>query len=568
MHGDYLPVAFIGSGVSVNYQDWYAFIEEIAELGGNEAGLNAIRAQAGNTLDLESLLMIADDALDDIDTPSLIDFLRNKFAATARLPSVFNAIVRAPFAFYITTNYDSNIEEAYQNNRGRPLRVVLPDRIEDALIAMRDDEPFILKIHGCARSGSSCVIGHEDYRNTIYNNRHLRYVLAAILATRPIVFVGYGHRDPHITRYLDYERSILPRPAMQRFAFMRRDDKNLAIGSYLRRLNIARIELDKWGDIEDVLDQCTFLRMRDRYQRGRREFFTDFLSFVNKARVECTWGALMYAYASSDLGHADDIKKILDTIEENAILRTYIESTPSINLAFRIVAGQMFKRAHDPAAAAVQFEKAEFLAGDNDRILIPLRALGLRYAGIFYLRPSISNAEEFRDVSRSRSLFNQALYLLGEEFPEERLDVEKWEAHWIGDVGEREAAIERLLDIAARADTMGYRKNAAWCRYGAAEQALLFGGITDPVKIKELYLPQIEHARADFEELQHPRGLGMVHYLRALAMSRLPDSENSRVVTAIHSHLTSAMAMAAISGDARLRARCSQLSESVPAAGE
>ena len=255
MHGDYLPVAFIGSGVSVNCPDWYLFIKKIAELARNNQALQAING-GNHHLDLETLLMIADDSIENINRSTLFDYLNTTFVDKDEVPSVFHAIVRAPFAFYITTNYDNNIERAYKESRGQHLRVVLPDNIEEALVALRDDEPFVLKIHGCARKGASCVIGREHYRNTIYNNRHVRYVLAAILATRPIVFLGYGQRDPHVTRYFDYERSILPHAVMQRFAFVQRNNTNVVMESYLRRLNVSCIEMDKWDDLKNILEQC------------------------------------------------------------------------------------------------------------------------------------------------------------------------------------------------------------------------------------------------------------------------------------------------------------------------
>jgi len=552
MLGDYLPVAFVGSGLSSNYMDWFSFLESLAQKADDKKGIEMLKGRGRKFLDLDSLLLIADESLPKLPKNDPEDFMRETFlpGVNKQIPSVYNAIVNAPFEFYLTTNYDTNIEDAYKANRGKELEVVLTPEIHKVLRHIREREPFVLKIHGCARRGGRFVIGNEDYHDIIYRNPHVRYVLMSIFATRPIVFMGYGYRDPHISRYLEYERSVLPPGGMRRFTFVKKNELPYYIETRLRRMNVTTVPLDEWTQIESILHQIAFVRVYDHYQRSRIEFRREYDDFINNARKETAWGALMYSYASSDMGLADDVRKVWEIVEKNSIAREYIEENPALNLVYRIIVGQMLKRKKLKEAAAREFKLAAQLARQESIAIRTLRSIAFRYSGIFWLGEG--------DFAKAEELFERADGVLENEFPFDALDVQKWKALLIGIQNRRKEASDLLTQTAIRAETIGYLKNAAWCRFDAIDQ-LQEGGLLKTRSAIEDAINQLGKPIELFRKLDHMRGLGEVYYLLAKLKSLKEDAKEIAVKEEIHQHLRSARAMADLSADKRLSDKSDEL---------
>ena len=559
MSKDILPVAFIGSGVSTNFGDWSIFLKNLVGFA-NSNSFSGEQLSIDDDTSLDIQLHIADDARRIIkgntnDDERFCSYMNSIYERNGKqlIPPVFESIIRAPFAFYITTNYDRNIEDAYFKNHGIPLKVFTPSVIGKALKHMYNEpqEPFLLKLHGSVESSTNdeFIVGHDDYRKIIYNNKHLRYVLASIFATRSIVFIGYGHRDPHITRYLEYELSVLPEISSRHFAFSKKQSSPdySPLRSYLNRLKIENIELTDWGQISTILDQCTFLRLRDHYQRGKQQYKKSYDDVITNANKDSVQGALMYVYISSELGHNEDIEELWNTLEKNLLLKNYINETPTYDLLLRIVAGQMFKRTCRYQQAENEFEKVQALALntlDNEIILNPLKALGLRYAGIFYYHTS-------QNIGKAIELFTKARDVLGEDFEEESFDIEKWQIIVSG-----EDVFKRLLDLASRSEKK-YKKNAAWCRYGAVEYIYENNPkLFDKTRLKEYYAI-LDTVLLTFEELQHTIGAGKTHWLYAEILYRKEtDTMNKEK---IQKHFIAAYAMASLCRDMRLIKKCNAL---------
>jgi hypothetical protein len=534
------PAAFVGSGLS-NYGSWEEFVLKMAKYAENEIGMKFLLS--GVNPDLETLLAIADESLRLTPSRDKKKFLENCLHPRSDSPTVYGALVRAPFAFYLTTNYDTNIEDAYREHWGTPLQVMTSDNVPRVLRALAEGTPFVFKIHGCIENGGNIVIGSKDYQRAVFGSPAVQSVLHAVFATHSIVFMGYGHRDPHISMYLGYQRQILPEGGPVHFTFVKKDD---ACGYdqkeyFVSRFGIECIQVDEWSDIEVILDQLSFLQLRDEYVVTRRKQAERFQEFI-KGKPEAAWGALLYAHASSDTGRAEDCFKLWEAVQENRSLRKKIESRASLHLVFCLVIGKILNRRELQPDAEQQFETVEYLARNAvDRDLIrPLRSLGLRHAGIFW---------HSRDPKRAELLLSEAEKILGTDFPEDLLDHKKWAAEFSRKMDPHGAATE-LLRIAGEADKMKYLECSAWCRYGAVK-ALKEGAISDlSITLEDVLMKAI----VAFEQLEHMRGLADGHFLLAQIWH-----DNGKRIGDVQSRLELARSMAVIAGYKKKIERCDEL---------
>jgi hypothetical protein len=564
----YRPVAFVGSGLSrPELPDWSGFIEKLAEEFPDNPAARALSASTGKDLSASELLGYADAILDSVERDrvrrdrKLRPFMERTFKITEprKPPAIFASLVRAPFSFYLTTNYDTNIEDAFRAYRGRSLPVVRLDDLDAALRYAAEGRPFVFKIHGCAKEGGPYVISSNDYQEIIYKREDVRFVLQAILALHPIVFLGYGQRDPHIQWYLEREKQLLAQE-IPRITFIQRSDPASTTGFDLaRQITIASgvspHEVKAWSEIQDLLDQFSFLQLRSRAAEVRRERLPFLKSFLREGKKEEAWDALLCASASSELGYIDESLQLWEMINSNKILREYLESVPSLSLIYHIVAGQTLKRLHMWDKATQEFAAVEKVAAPEDTLTRPLRALAFRYAGIFRSSQHFTSDRD-KALEQAKALFEKAQRILGSDFREESLDQEKWLAilaSEMEDDGHRKAA-ERLMNLAREADALQYPEGSAWCRYNHVEE-LRRGGIPlSPAETERL----LDEAISLFEKLEHLQGLAFAHHL--LAQQRFAR-EGGTPGTLKQAEL--AQAYAVITGAVGIRERAEELLEKI-----
>lgn len=208
------PVAFVGSGLSTNYPSWFQFVLRIAKKTNHAAaGLLEAAERMGSGADpsvasikdnIEALTAIADECLaverNNRADYAPADLVREVFSSprTAR-PRVFDSLVRAPFQFFITTNYDQNIEDAFKEVTGRDLPVVTAMRPGRVIELVHAGQPFVFKVHGCVKFDGPFVIGADDYTRMIRETSDVRMLLRSIFATHSIVFFPWlrTSRSPH-----------------------------------------------------------------------------------------------------------------------------------------------------------------------------------------------------------------------------------------------------------------------------------------------------------------------------------------------------------------------------------
>jgi len=194
-------VLFIGSGISrwSGLPSWTELIEELAafvEDAGESAELIRSEARRGD------LLQAASYGFDKLTKHQIGDFIRKACRqGTARPQEIHRKIVSLGPRCFITTNYDDLIEEglrAWRPERFYPKAVTNRHLTEMADIVHARATDFVFKPHGDAADSESIILTREQYRQLLSDGeRHAALEsLKMLLASRPIVYFGFGLRDP------------------------------------------------------------------------------------------------------------------------------------------------------------------------------------------------------------------------------------------------------------------------------------------------------------------------------------------------------------------------------------
>jgi hypothetical protein len=543
-------IAFIGSGLSTNYWSWSDFISNLCTYADYQDGVNFFKKLDKNSnVDIDSYLFIANNAKKELSETEIRSFIASQFSLSSSIPSVYNAIVQSPFKFYITTNYDTNIEDAYNLVHGKTLEVVLPSDAYRIFNFIRDNQPFVFKIHGCAKLGRDMIISYDDYLRIIYLNRKFRYILSSILAMNDVLYLGYGHQDPNINRYLEFEKMIFDEGGMKRYTFVKKDDFPFTLKSRLFSSGISFIKISNWDEIENILKQLTFTRYTVRYSKYNLISRSHFAEFVKNPQKETIWAMLMYISTGSNINQAEDVKEIFKIIDTNEIFKRYIFDDSTLNLIYKILKAQDFKRHNQPELADEVYQNVIEVCDLDNSILLPLKAVSYRYAGMFYLYPAYPYDCPIQNLDKAKELLKKALKIIGEFSLEENLNIRKWLQIINGELGDRINAYKHLLDLADENDKIGLLKASAWCRFGALNQ-LYEGKLIKPEnsnKVNQI----INQTFNTFLSIEHSFGIGSVYLLKAKIKFQL-EGLNSRNKTEILNYIQQSLARSIIINDKRL----------------
>ena len=194
-------VLFIGSGISLwsGLPLWSKLIDELADFidkAGGKADLIRDEARRGD------LLQAASYGFDKLTKHQIGDFIRSACRfGIAKPHEIHRKIVSLGPRCFVTTNYDNLIEEG--------LRLWQPDRFfrppvtnrhltETAEIVHARAIDFVFKPHGDAADSDSIVLTREQYRQLLPGGERQAALesVKMLLASRPVVYLGFGLRDP------------------------------------------------------------------------------------------------------------------------------------------------------------------------------------------------------------------------------------------------------------------------------------------------------------------------------------------------------------------------------------
>lgn len=216
-------VLFVGAGISTwcDIPGWGRLLEDMADyvdrVGGDSAGIRKYK-------DSQPLLA-ADLAKRELTGEQYHGFLKSEMRVRTSKPGeIHQLLLDLGINCYITTNFDRLLERAIRANgrRGR-LKVVTNTDVQQCVdLCTIKSRNFVFKPHGDIMDGDSIIFTNSDYRD-MYENGGRYYAhrtLDTLLATRNVIFVGFGLTDPDFLRIMDRFRNDYKQGVAEKYAIM------------------------------------------------------------------------------------------------------------------------------------------------------------------------------------------------------------------------------------------------------------------------------------------------------------------------------------------------------------
>ena len=185
-------ILFAGAGVSavLGAPTWGQLVNHI----GSELGYEpeVFRSLSDNYLTLAEYYKIERGSIGPL--RSWMDKEWNFSPEKVASSRVHELIVELGFPIIYTTNYDSNIEQAFKIRNQKVRKIV---DVKDFL-SENSNEHQIIKLHGDFQSDESIVLTETDYFNRLSFESPLDLRLRSDVLGRPVLFIGYSLSDINV----------------------------------------------------------------------------------------------------------------------------------------------------------------------------------------------------------------------------------------------------------------------------------------------------------------------------------------------------------------------------------
>jgi hypothetical protein len=205
-------------------------------------------------------LMLAEE-LRDLIQNDLEKLIRERFEDKAKTPTTAHDIlVKIKSKFIITTNYDTLIEKALVKNFNNYFPTIYTYKDASSInYSLWNNDHFVLKAHGDAKTPKEIVLTERDYRNIIYAQSGYQSILHAIFSTNSILFVGVSLNDPELLLLLGYIHNIFHGGSPTHYALVSKESvTNTEIERWRKDFNIEIIKYDPKGnhiELQNFLQQ-------------------------------------------------------------------------------------------------------------------------------------------------------------------------------------------------------------------------------------------------------------------------------------------------------------------------
>jgi acyl carrier protein len=186
-------VLFLGSGISLaaGFPSW--------------TGLEALMKQKAGIRGDYGPLRTADCCRHALGSKAFHDLLEGVFRIDAEPTPLHRRLAKLPVKAYVTTNYDTLMEDALFDERGRSGVHVLANSNAhlwphvDAL----GSATWVLKIHGnISDFPKGVVVGERDYLRFSTDYPHVVGCLSSLFARNSVLFLGYSLSDANVAQIL------------------------------------------------------------------------------------------------------------------------------------------------------------------------------------------------------------------------------------------------------------------------------------------------------------------------------------------------------------------------------
>ncbi len=257
---------YVGAGLSMGagLPSWVQLLNELIDIL-ERKGIAADRIEEMRQLSTNpaKYLLLAEEIRDLIQN-DLEKLIRDRFEDKTKPTETHDVLVKIKAKFLITTNYDTLIEKALVKNFNNYFPTVYTYKDASSInYSLWNNDHFVLKAHGDAKTPKEIVLTERDYRNIIYNQSGYQSILHAIFSTNSILFVGVSLNDPELLLLLGYIHNIFHGGSPNHYALVSKDsvttteverwrkDFNIQIITYDSQNN--HVELKKY--LEQIIEE-------------------------------------------------------------------------------------------------------------------------------------------------------------------------------------------------------------------------------------------------------------------------------------------------------------------------
>lgn len=199
-------VVWVGAGLSIpcDYPSWVEWLRKSAVLLREQERDDLLANLMERHVDAGNLLLAADLLFDhwQVADGSRWQLLEQSLPKSPKPCAAHRVLVELPVETFITTNYDSLIEDAFAAVHLKSLSTFSnsDDQIKSA---ERWGAESICHIHGRWKEWESIVFSTRHY-NRIKESAVYQQFIRSTIGTRPLILLGYGGMDPDINGHLQW----------------------------------------------------------------------------------------------------------------------------------------------------------------------------------------------------------------------------------------------------------------------------------------------------------------------------------------------------------------------------
>lgn len=240
---------YVGAGLSMgaSMPSWEQLLNELVDIIERKNIIpDRIEEMRILSKDPGKYLMLAEE-IRDLIANDLENLIRDRFDDKTKVPTTtHDLLVKIRSKFIITTNYDTLIEKALVRNFTNHFPTVYTYKESSSInYSLWNNDHFVLKAHGDAKTPKEIVLTERDYRNIIYNQSGYQSILHAIFSTNSILFVGISLNDPELLLLLGYIHNIFHGGSPTHYALVPNDSiTDTEISRWRKDFNIECIPYD------------------------------------------------------------------------------------------------------------------------------------------------------------------------------------------------------------------------------------------------------------------------------------------------------------------------------------
>jgi len=252
-------VVFVGAGLSLGagLPGWPDLLRRMVDWAEKHSKDMSDRAQLEELIEDGELLLVAEEMRERLGEDDFQEFMNEVFCAPdLKLTDVHKLLPGIPFAAVLTSNYDNLLESAYATANGKIPTTFTQKDYPKLARALRKRDFYVLKVHGTIDRIETVILGINDYREVMYNNKAYRDYLTALFSTKTVLFLGFALTDPDLLMFLNEMRATFSYYTGKHYALMHVEEvPSIKQKWFEKHYNVQIIPYEDHSEVPVFLEQ-------------------------------------------------------------------------------------------------------------------------------------------------------------------------------------------------------------------------------------------------------------------------------------------------------------------------